>query len=57
MENFVSPQINSEQQSKFQIIFQDSLQCKAAGEHLAQEAERIRKCDIQALETEQQLKN
>jgi len=29
---------------------------EAAGEHLVQEAESIRECDIQALETEQQLK-
>ena len=29
---------------------------EAAGENLVQEAESIRECDIQALETEQQLK-
>ena len=29
---------------------------EAAGEHLFQEAESIRECDIQALETDQQLK-
>ena len=29
---------------------------EAAGEHLVQEAESIRECDSQALETEQQLK-
>ena len=55
--NFVSPQMNGEQQSKFPVIFHDSLQRrKLPGEHLVQEAESIWECDIQALETEQQLK-